>query len=210
MFVVRERERSTGTCFAINEDTVITANHVVETAINQTVQFEGEKPQWARFVKYSKKSDLAILRLKSPRKTPGLPIQPSLPLELGDDVFTVGFPQPRLQGWSPKYTEGTISSTKGLRDSPLFFQMSAPIQPGNSGGPVLDAKGRVVGVVTHKLKRSQVANYAANTKHLIGMLERLSITPGQFRSHESRRDAIAAVQKAVCKVRTYGHRASEQ
>lgn len=209
VLVIRQGPRSTGTCFSIGEDIVITAHHVVENSVSQSVQFEGEREQWAQPVGYSSKNDLAILRLRKPRESPGLTIEPSSGIELGDELFTVGFPRPSVQGWAPKYTEGTVSSTKGIKDSPLFFQMSVPIQPGNSGGPVLNAEGQVVGIVAHYIPSAQVANYAANTIHLQKMLKRLQFSAKTQRRHKTRKDAILSVKASVCKVRAYGKRAPQ-
>jgi S1-C subfamily serine protease len=66
-------------------------------------------------------------------------------------VATIGFPNTKLQGREAKVTRGEISSLAGLHDDPRSFQVSLPIQPGNSGGPLLDQFGNVVGVVVGKL-----------------------------------------------------------
>ena len=69
-------------------------------------------------------------------------------VEIGDDVFTLGFPISDLLGKEVKYTDGSISSLSGLKGDATFFQISVPIQPGNSGGPLVNEKGNVVGIVT--------------------------------------------------------------
>ena len=66
---------------------------------------------------------------------------------LGDDVFTIGYPTPDLLGTDPKYTNGTVSALSGLRGDASFLQISVPIQPGNSGGPLVNEDGDVIGVV---------------------------------------------------------------
>ena len=78
----------------------------------------------------------SFLRL-SPQRVPSL----------GDIVFTVGYPTPDLLGTDPKYTNGTVSALSGLRSDASFLQISVPIQPGNSGGPLVNEDGEVVGVV---------------------------------------------------------------
>jgi TonB family protein len=92
--------------------------------------------------------DLAVLQA-----TRDVTLSNYLPLALGatavvgERVFTVGYPAPGVLGLEPRFTEGTISSLSGLRGDASFLQVSVPIQPGNSGGALLDERGRVIGVV---------------------------------------------------------------
>jgi len=76
---------------------------------------------------------------------------------VGEEVTAVGFPLGSLLGTSIKATEGTISSLTGLNNDTRMMQITAPIQPGNSGGPLLDDGGYVIGVVTAKLDEIAVA-----------------------------------------------------
>jgi len=71
--------------------------------------------------------------------------------KVGDPVFTLGYPNVIIQGTEPKYTEGTISSLTGVGNNPRWFQISLPVQPGNSGGPLVDEHGQVVGIVNARL-----------------------------------------------------------
>jgi hypothetical protein len=70
---------------------------------------------------------------------------------MGQDVFTIGYPMSDLLGNSPRLSKGLLSSVNGLKDDPDFFQISAEIQPGNSGGPLLDKEGTVIGIVQQTL-----------------------------------------------------------
>ena len=72
-------------------------------------------------------------------------------VQLGDPVFTIGFPDIDLQGTEPKYTDGKISSLTGIKDDPNEYQVSVPVQPGNSGGPLVDLAGNVKGVIVARL-----------------------------------------------------------
>src|SRR5881296_2363412 len=99
----------------------------------------------------------------------------------GDTVATVGFPNIGLQGFAPKLAKGEIASLSGASDDPRFFQISVPVQPGNSGGALVDERGNVVGVVAAKLdawaalSASRVlpenVNYAVKSSYLLGFLE---------------------------------------
>jgi S1-C subfamily serine protease len=77
-------------------------------------------------------NDLALLKVSG--RFPALPLQSSRGVELGETVFTVGFPNITLQGMEPKLTEAKISSLSGVQDDPRYFQISVAVQPGNSGG----------------------------------------------------------------------------
>ena len=72
---------------------------------------------------------------------------------MGAAVFTIGYPNADIQGVEPKFTDGRISSLSGIRDDPDHYQITVPAQPGNSGGPLVDAKtGAVVGIVASVLR----------------------------------------------------------
>lgn len=79
------------------------------------------------------------------------------PPKLGEEVVVFGFPLPGVLSSGGNVTTGVLSATSGLRDDVRFIQMTAPVQPGNSGGPVFDTSGHVIGVVVSKLDVIQVA-----------------------------------------------------
>ena len=79
-------------------------------------------------------------------------------VQLGQTVFTVGFPNVDVQGFAPKMTRGEVSSLAGIRDDPRTFQVRVPVQPGNSGGPLADASGNVIGVVCSQLSKSAMTD----------------------------------------------------
>ena len=77
---------------------------------------------------------------------------------MGERVFTIGYPVSRILGKNPKYAEGAISSTTGIGDNPKMFQITVPIQPGDSGGPLFNDKGEVIGITTASLDALKVFN----------------------------------------------------
>jgi serine protease Do len=103
----------------------------------------------AKVVKVDAANDLALLKAEV-RFAP-LTISPSRAVKLGDTVVTVGFPNIGLQGFAPKFARGEIASLSGAGDNARYFQISVPVQPGNSGGALVDERGNVVGVVSAKL-----------------------------------------------------------
>lgn len=92
-----------------------------------------------------KKNDLALLQ--AAKKTEGLPIMPAQSVGKGLKVYSIGYPQPGIQGTESKITDGIISSMTGLRNDNDSYQISVPIQAGNSGGPLVTETGAVVGVI---------------------------------------------------------------
>ena len=72
-----------------------------------------------------------------------MPIAASRTGLLGGTVATVGFPDIGLQGFAPKLAKGEIASLSGAGDDPLYFQISVPVQPGNSGGALVDERGKL-------------------------------------------------------------------
>ena len=101
-------------------------------------------------------NDLALL--KAPVRLPVAPIREDRGIRAGDSVVAVGFPLPGLLASEANVTTGTVSALAGIGNDTRFLQMTVPVQPGNSGGPLLDLEGRVVGVVVGKLDALEVAS----------------------------------------------------
>lgn len=171
----------TASGFAITANGYIVTNcHVVEDSSKITLVREGlEYP--ATIVAVDESNDIAILKISS--STIPLPLITSRKTKIGNAVYSMGFPNVQLQGLSPKFTSGLISSLTGLRDDPKHFQISVPIQPGNSGGALVDNRGNVIGVVTAKLSQkaainttgtiAENVNYALKSSYVLILLESL-------------------------------------
>jgi len=102
-------------------------------------------------------ADLALLKSPLPLGSP-LVVRSDPTLALGEDLTVAGFPLPELVTTGLTVTAGTVSALAGPNDKRSLFQLTAPIQPGNSGGPVLDVTGSVIGVVVSKLDSVAIAN----------------------------------------------------
>jgi serine protease Do len=99
---------------------------------------------------------LAILKVdKRAEKTAALRI--GRPLRVGESAVVFGFPLSGLLATTGNATTGIVTALAGLRDDPHLIQISAPVQPGNSGGPVLDASGHLIGIVLSKLDSLRMA-----------------------------------------------------
>jgi S1-C subfamily serine protease len=169
----------TATGFFITDDGYLISNyHVVKDAVKvQLVTRTGTID--ARVVQTDAANDLALL--KADGQFAALPIVPSRKIALGNLVTTVGFPDPSLQGFSPKLARGEIAALAGAVDDARYFQISLPVQPGNSGGALVDEHGNVVGIVSAKLDAAAAlaasgslpenVNYAIKSSFLLSFLE---------------------------------------
>ena len=139
----------TGTAFIVHPDgLLLTAHHVIERATYITVSCNGQPAVPALIRSSASTIDLALLETSSDLGTESfLRLSPEPVSSLGDRVFTIGYPTPSLLGPDPKYTNGTVSALSGPGGDASFLQISVPIQPGNSGGPLVNEEGAVVGVV---------------------------------------------------------------
>ena len=182
---------ATGTGFLVAAERVMTNQHVVGGCDRLLVRGpDGRSHAAVPPAQVDAKLDLALLRV--PGLTgPALPFR-SNPVRRGEGVVAYGFPLAGLLSSDPKLTRGEINGLAGLRDDPNQFQISAPVQPGNSGGPLLDMQGNVVGVVVSKLNAGQVAqrtgdiaqniNFAVKGERAAAFLRATGVQPGQAQS----------------------------
>ena len=177
--IMQTRPESSGTGFFITEDGyLITSEHVAGNGAQvRLVTAAGILS--AKVVKADAANDLALLKVDG--KFAPLPVISSRTVKMGSTVATVGFPNIGLQGFAPKLAKGEVAALSGARDDPRYFQVSVPLQPGNSGGALVDEHGNVVGVVAAKLDvvaavatsgaLPENVNYAVKSSFLLGFLE---------------------------------------
>ena len=153
-------ETSQGTGFLIGSDGyMLTCAHVLGDKQEATITLDGTRVH-ADVVRSDAKADLALLKLrdKLPESATVLTFRDRAhAYSMGEDVFTIGYPLSRLLGNSARMTKGLLSATTGLRDDPNQIQVSAEIQPGNSGGPLLDHDGHILGVIQQTMNPWRVA-----------------------------------------------------
>ncbi len=128
------------------------------------------------------------------------------PVRRGESVVTYGFPLAGLLSSGPTLTTGEVSALAGLNDNPTQFQISAPVQQGNSGGPLLDRQGNVIGVIVSKLNAARVAqrtgdipqnvNFAVKGTEAVDFLRRNSVTPVLRESPSGERPAVDVGEQA--------------
>jgi S1-C subfamily serine protease len=155
------RLKKQGSGFFITEDGyLLTSFHVVEDAHAVKAKHGGQLYD-AEVVRKDKGADLAVLKVLGKFKP--LPLVDSRLVRLGEKVFTLGFPKVDKQGEEPKFTEGSISGLYGFQDDSAEFQISVPVQLGNSGGALVNAAGQVVGIIAAKLRGGENVNYAVKS-----------------------------------------------
>jgi len=196
-------ESSSGTCFAVRPDGVLlTAQHVVAGATSIRVQYGGDWYQ-AKTISTSRALDAAVLQIPTATSR-YISIAPTAAARTGDRVFTLGFPVVSVLGAEPKFTEGSIASLSGIQGDDSFLQISVPVQPGNSGGPLVSESGDVVGVITSTAAVSaffnasgtlpQNVNWAVKADRIRAMLNEAPPLPRA----SQRADAIERAKGAVC------------
>jgi S1-C subfamily serine protease len=172
---------STGTAFFVSwEGVLVTNHHVVGRAKRVQVKLDDGDLVEAKVLALDEKNDLALLKVDAIR-TP-LHVRDANALSRGQKVFTLGYPLVSLQGQEQKATFGQVNALSGYQDDKRFAQIDVPIQPGNSGGPLINERGEVVGVVTsmlHPMATMQVAgvvpqnvNYALKSDLASDLLQR--------------------------------------
>jgi hypothetical protein len=146
----------TGSGFAISPATHVVTNAHVAGGCSSLRVVQGTASAPATLVGLDERADLAILRteLATARIAP---LRSSPPLRLGESVVSFGFPLAGALSREGNLTTGNVSALAGLRDDPTYLQITAPVQPGSSGGPLLDSSAHVIGVVTAKLDAVTVA-----------------------------------------------------
>jgi S1-C subfamily serine protease len=150
-----EAKISTGTGFFVNSDgSFVTNAHVIEGCSTVLVKTDDAAVNEAKVIAVDATNDLAILRLsKAPKGVAKLRVAP----RLGESVAAFGFPHSDMLSSSGNFTLGNITALSGLHDDSRHLQVSAPVQSGNSGGPLLDSYANVIGVVALKLNALRVA-----------------------------------------------------
>jgi S1-C subfamily serine protease len=143
-----EDTTATGTGFAVTTDgMILTAGHVVEGADEIRVRLSDGTWHSAVIFAISQAYDLAILKVEVDDLV-ALHLASSAEVSIGQRLFTMGYPAINVLGSEPKYSDGALSSKSGVLGNTSFLQVTIPIQPGNSGGPIVTEDGLVVGIVT--------------------------------------------------------------
>ena len=170
-----------GSGFALAQGHIVTNYHVIENA--KTILVKGIKGDFvteyrASVVAADKINDIAIIKISDNRfngfGTIPYKIKRGMS-DVGESVWALGYPMVGVMGDEVKFTDGKISARTGIQGDMSVYQISVPIQPGNSGGPLFDNNGNIVGITSSGLNReafySENVNYAIKTSYLYNLIE---------------------------------------
>lgn len=207
--VRKEKGFATGTGFFVSTNGHLVTNfHVIEGSNDITVSLPSQGSTFkARVIQNDPANDIALLKIE--KATQPIPIASQFSRSKGDEVLTLGYPLVSIQGQEQKASFGRINALTGIKDDIRFLQIDIPIQPGNSGGPLLDDRGLVVGVVTATLNQlialrasgslPQNVNYAVKSDYIMPLLNMHSIgnlDTGKY-GQLSMKDIIASREASV-------------
>lgn len=170
-------ERWSGTGFALLNGYIATNYHVIEDAKSITIQ--GIKGDFsiaynAEVIASDKFNDLALLKINDSRFNGfgNIPYAVKTNLaDVGEEIYVLGYPLTSTMGDEIKLTTGIISAKTGFQGDVSLYQISAPIQPGNSGGPLFDSNGNVIGIVNAKHQGAENVGYAIKASYLRNLIE---------------------------------------
>ena len=168
----------TGTGFALCDNYIATNHHVIEGATSisiQGVNGDFSKKYNARVVASDPVNDLAILVVEGATiANKDIPYSVKIPTsDVGEDVFVVGYPMTQMMGYEVKMTKGSINARSGVLGDTSLYTIQAPVQGGNSGGPLFNSNGDVIGIICSRLNSEEAenVNYAIKTSCLQNLME---------------------------------------
>ncbi|WP_061022381.1 S1C family serine protease [Bradyrhizobium sp. CCH5-F6] len=159
----RTARSKSGTGFVVSANGhIVTNNHVISGCADIKGNLTGEAAITLRVVSSDANNDLALLQAPSTTAFKDFARIRDRSIRSGDSVVAIGFPYHGMLTSDFTVTTGIVSSLSGMRNDTRFLQISAPVQPGNSGGPLFDATGQIVGVVTGKVDALRIAVATGN------------------------------------------------
>ncbi|MBW2279466.1 MAG: trypsin-like peptidase domain-containing protein [Deltaproteobacteria bacterium] len=204
-------ERLRGSCFGVSPDgLVLTADHTVGEATQVRVRWADGTQAAARVKRRIPERDVALLSVDR-KDLAWLPLAHPEQVRMGDRVFTIGFPARRMLGDDPKFADGAISGETRGPDDELLLVTSVPTQAGNSGSPLVNEAGQVVGLLIGSAshgaflkwtgQRPQNVNFAVPVRALSSLVSPAAAPGGEPEATPvDRRAAIERVRSAVCGV----------
>ena len=166
-----------GSGIEIAKGHIITNYHVIDGAKNiivQRVVNNREERFIAEVVATDKINDLAVIKITDTKyyKYQQLPYSVKFTTsDVGESCYALGYPMISTMGTEIKLTTGVISSRSGFQGDVSTYQVSVPVQPGNSGGPLFNYKGELIGIINAKHKDAENASYAIKTVYVKNLIE---------------------------------------
>ena len=217
--VKKDNSIKSGSGFFVSPNGIIATNaHVIEggSTINVTVSNDTSISTYrAKLLLVDNKNDVALLQIEDEkfRTLSSIPYGIVQNCDVGSKVFTIGYPLNDVMGNNYKVTDGIISSKSGIADDVRYYQISVPLQPGNSGGPLFNADGDVIGITSARLNGQAVGtqienvNYAVKSSYLLDLYNMLpNVTKisamSQIKSKELQ-DQVKILKNYVCLIKVF-------
>ena len=169
-----QNSKWTGTGFAIHDKYIVTNHHVANGA--KTIEVFGVNGDFktsctAKVIAFDKTNDLAILEVNTCNlgKIP-YNVKTDI-LDVGENIFVLGYPETTLMGEELKVTTGIISAKTGFNGDVSSYYISAPTYQGNSGSPLFDDNGNVIGIIKSGIRDKENVNYAVKALYLKNLIE---------------------------------------
>ncbi len=193
--------------FVSRKGDVLTNEHVIRGCEKIRINPQGID---AKLVAKDAVNDLALLRVEGANVAP-LRVRTGRPLRLGEELVAIGYPLRGLLSSGPIVTTGIVNALSGVNDDTSVFQMSATVQHGSSGGPIVDSTGALTGVVRSRIETAnpvgaQNVNFGINTNTVVGFLDSHAVeyqaSPANLKP-QSVADVTAQAQKSTVGVECY-------
>lgn len=202
--------KKTGSGIILSYDGYLATNyHVVKDAKKIFIDIsinDISKSYQAKLIEKDELNDLAILKIDDENFVPNLNIEYAFSIlnsvDVGAQVYTIGYPLAlNGLGSSAKFVDGRISSKTGYKNAINSYQTSIPVQPGNSGGPLFDKNGELVGIMVATVQNTDNVSYAVKLNYLLNLMdiipEKISIPQNQTVKFYSLENQIKNLSKNV-------------
>ena len=179
-----------GTGFALTSDGyIVTSYHVIKDADSVLIEARDKQRFRVEPVFSDQAHDLTILRITD-RRFQGFGRLPYTvkrsQADLGEKIYTLGYPRE-----DQVYNDGSLSARSGFQGDTGFYQISIPVNPGNSGGPVLDDRGNLIGVISGRETEVQSAAFATKSSYLAHLVDSLSAAPNEHTYNLPKQNQLA-------------------
>lgn len=209
--------KSAGSGFFISKDGLIATNaHIVQNAneINIVINNNSEKLNYkAKLVLLDNQNDVALLKIDDSNffTLDNIPYSLNEKAEIGEKVYTIGYPLNNVMGENYKVTDGIISSLSGIADDVRYYQTTVPLQPGNSGGPLFNSSGNIIGITSSRLNGKAIGievenvNYAIKISYLLNLYKMLpdskKLDTTLTASNEKLQDQVKILKDFICLIK---------
>lgn len=186
-----------GSAFALNnKGYILTSFHMVKNADSIFIQNKNTERTLAKLIMSDAKLDLAVLKIENQELIQNWQVPFGIKdkvTDIGEKVFTLGYPRNEMV-----YGEGSISSLSGYSNDTSMYQISIPVNPGNSGGPVLDEYGNIIGVIRGKISGAEATGFAIKAAEIIQSINALAsdCTKKDLSLQASKRTALKNLKRS--------------